>query len=53
MFSKKIKEIAQIFKIICDIAKYFHPTKNGKETPETLVEGTGKLLWLQSYKGHE
>ena len=32
---------------------YFHPTKNGKVTPEMLVEGTGKLLWWQCELGHE
>lgn len=36
-----------------DVAKYFHPTKNGKDTPEKLVEGTGKMLWWQCELGHE
>ena len=36
-----------------DIAMYFHPTKNGDQTPEKLVEGTGKILWWQCELGHE
>ena len=36
-----------------DVARFFHPTKNGYDTPLTLVEGTGKLLWLRCENGHE
>ena len=36
-----------------DLAKYFHPQKNGSDRPENLVEGTGKLLWWICEQGHE
>ena len=36
-----------------DVAMYFHTTKNGDETPEKLVEGTGELLWWRCENGHE
>lgn len=34
-------------------AKQFHPTKNGKVTPESIVFGTHKRLWWICEKNHE
>ena len=35
------------------MAAMFHPTKNGNDSPEKLVEGTGKVLWWKCENGHE
>ena len=50
---KMASETNNMAKTRPDVAMYFHPTKNGKVTPEMLVEGTGKLLWWQCELGHE
>ena len=50
---KMASEANNMAKTRPDVAMYFHPTKNGKVTPEMLVEGTGKLLWWQCELGHE
>ena len=36
-----------------NLAKLFHPTKNGDYSPEKLKAGTGIQLWWQCGKGHE
>lgn len=36
-----------------DIAKLWHPTKNGKLTPEFVQPGTPKKVWWQGACGHE
>jgi hypothetical protein len=36
-----------------DLAKLFHPTKNGNHSPENLKAGTGIKLWWICDKGHE
>jgi|TARA_A200000159_G_scaffold156856_1_gene172266 rubrerythrin len=36
-----------------DLAKLFHPTKNGDHSPETLKAGTGIKLWWICDEGHE
>lgn len=37
-----------------DLAKEWHPTKNGKLTPTDVVAGTGKKVWWKCRKcGHE
>ena len=50
---KMASEANNMAKTRPDVAMYFHPTKNGKVTPEKLVEGTGKMLWWQCELGHE
>jgi hypothetical protein len=36
-----------------DIAKQWHPTKNGKLTPRDVTPGSGKRVWWRCKKGHE
>jgi hypothetical protein len=36
-----------------DLAKLFHPTKNGNLTPLNVTAGTGKKLWWRCEQGHE
>jgi hypothetical protein len=36
-----------------DIAKEWHPTKNGDLIPEKITPGSNKKLWWQCKKGHE
>lgn len=35
------------------VAKEWHPTKNGELTPDDVVAGSGKSVWWQCNKGHE
>lgn len=35
-----------------DLAKEWHPTKNGSLTPQDVVSGSGKKVWWQCDKGH-
>jgi hypothetical protein len=35
------------------LAKEWHPTKNGKLTPEDVMPGSHKKVWWQCSKGHE
>ena len=35
------------------LAKLFHPSKNGNNTPFNLKAGSGKKLWWRCEKGHE
>ena len=36
-----------------DLAKLWHPTKNGELTPWHVTPGSGKEVWWQCKKGHE
>ena len=36
-----------------DIAKEWHPTKNGKLTPSEVTVGSGKKVWWRCQYGHE
>lgn len=36
-----------------DLAKEWHPTKNGELTPHEVTHGSGKKVWWQCEKGHE
>jgi hypothetical protein len=36
-----------------DLAKLFHPTKNGNLTPLNVTAGSGKKLWWRCEQGHE
>ena len=36
-----------------ELAKEFHPTKNGGLTPDQVMAGTSKKFWWQCEKGHE
>lgn len=36
-----------------NLAKQWHPTKNGKLTPQDVVPGTLRKVWWQCEKGHE
>lgn len=36
-----------------DLAKEWHPTKNGKLTPFDVTSGSHKMVWWQCEKGHE
>lgn len=36
-----------------EIAKEWHPTKNGNITPENVYNGSEKKVWWQCAKGHE
>ncbi len=36
-----------------EIAKEWHPTKNGNLTPQDVVHGTGKKVWWLCSQGHE
>lgn len=36
-----------------DIAKYWHPTKNGDLTPKDVFSGSDKKVWWQCENGHE
>ena len=36
-----------------DLAKQWHPTKNGKLTPNDITTGAGKKVWWRCEKGHE
>ena len=40
--------------ILCpDIAKEWHPTKNGDLRPENFMRGSHKKVWWKCSKGHE
>ena len=36
-----------------DIAKEWHPTKNGDLRPENFMRGSHKKVWWKCSKGHE
>lgn len=36
-----------------DLAAQWHPTKNGKLTPSSVMAGTGKYIWWLCESGHE
>lgn len=36
-----------------EVAKEWHPTKNGTLKPEEVARGSGKLVWWKCGKGHE
>jgi len=36
-----------------DIAKQWHPTRNGDLTPDQVTTGSGKKVWWQCEQGHE
>lgn len=36
-----------------DVAKEWHPTKNGETTPHDVTQGSGKKVWWQCDNGHE
>jgi len=36
-----------------DVAKEWHPTKNGKLTPYDVTSGSAKIVWWVCEKGHE
>ena len=36
-----------------NLAKEWHPTKNGKLTPKDVMFGAGRKVWWQCNKGHE
>ena len=36
-----------------ELAKEWHPTKNGEITPQKVTQGSGKKFWWQCEKGHE
>lgn len=36
-----------------DLASQWHPTKNGKLTPSSIMSGTGKHIWWLCENGHE
>lgn len=36
-----------------EIAKEWHPTKNGDLTPQDVTQGSNKKVWWQCSKGHE
>ena len=36
-----------------DVAKEWHPTKNGETTPHDVTQGSGKKVWWQCKYGHE
>ena len=36
-----------------DLASQWHPTKNGKRTPDTLTAGSSSKVWWVCAKGHE
>ena len=48
--SKKENSLAVKFP---EIAKEWHPTKNGTLTPENVTYGSGKRVWWLCDKGHE
>ena len=56
---KEVLEIVKISKDYSllikypDIAKEWHPTKNGNSTPKDIVPGSGKKVWWRCEKGHE
>ncbi len=36
-----------------ELAKEWHPTKNGKLTPRNVTYGSGKIVWWRCMEGHE
>ena len=36
-----------------ELAKEWHPTKNGDLTPYDITSGSGKRVWWRCSKGHE
>ena len=36
-----------------DVAKEWHPTKNGEFTPRDYTHGSGQKVWWKCKKGHE
>ena len=51
-YVKKEKENSLLFKYP-EIAKEWHPLKNGALTPETVSYASNKKVWWQCEKGHE
>jgi len=49
---KEIKE-NNLANVYPDIAKEWHPTKNGDLMPQRMTPKSGKKVWWQCAKGHE
>lgn len=41
----RVKEIGSLAETMPELAKQWHPTKNGTLTPRDITAGTGKLIW--------
>jgi hypothetical protein len=50
---KTLKKKGSLFQLFPDVAKEWHPTKNGNLTPKVVVAGSDKKVWWQCKKGHE
>ncbi|WP_131777215.1 zinc-ribbon domain-containing protein [Legionella impletisoli] len=50
---KKVCEDNSLATVCPDIAKEWHPSKNGKLTPDDFTKGSGKKVWWLCPKGHE
>jgi len=49
----KVGEDNNLLVLFPDVAKEWHPTKNGKLTPKEVTSGTNKKVWWLCPKGHE
>ena len=49
---KKASETNNLLKVFPEIAKEWHPAKNGKLTPEKVTYGSKKRVWWLCPKGH-
>ena len=50
---KKIAYEKQLGNKFPEIAKEWHPTKNGNLTPKEIHKGSNKKVWWQCSKGHD
>jgi hypothetical protein len=50
---KQVSNEKSLASVRPDLAKLWHPTKNGTLTPQKILPGSGKRIWWQCKKGHE
>lgn len=50
---KKVASGRDLRSVYPDIAAQWHPTKNGKSTPEQFLPGSHRSVWWQCGHGHE
>ena len=51
--NKKASPENSVKSLFPKVAKEWHPTKNGKITPNDVVFGSSKIFWFKCKKGHE
>ena len=50
---KVLKGYNELVTVNLELARQWHPTKNGSLTPDAVTKGSNKIVWWQCEKGHE